>query len=105
MLIDGAGYTVNVSLKLYQFRLSIFFFIPDRSLSTQTAAHVSRSLKPLILGSALVGYGVYKYMNTEQTVTLFPAVSAASVPESQPSVSLRKRVLANLFIVVSEIEL
>lgn len=106
LLIDGAGYPVNVSLKLYQFRLSIyFFFIPDRSLSTQTAAHVSRSLKPLILGSALVGYGVYKYMNTEQTVGLFPAVSAAGVPESQPSVSLRKRVLANLFIVFSEIEL
>ncbi|XP_034328205.2 dye-decolorizing peroxidase YfeX [Magallana gigas] len=58
----------------------------NRSLSTQTAAHVSRSLKPLILGSALVGYGVYKYMNTEQTVGLFPAVSAAGVPESQPSV-------------------
>ena len=82
-----------------------FFFIPDRSLSTQTAAHVSRSLKPLILGSALVGYGVYKYMNTEQTVGLFPAVSAAGVPESQPSVSLRKRVFANLFNVFSEIEL
>lgn len=57
---------------------------------------MSRSLKPLILGSALVGYGVYKYMNTEQTVGLFPAVSAAGVPESQPSVSLWGQVTTSL---------
>lgn len=57
---------------------------------------MSRSLKPLILGSALVGYGVYKYMNSEQTVGLFPAVSAAGVPESQPSVSLCNRVTPSL---------
>lgn len=94
-------------------KLSLFC-VPDRGLSTQTAAHVSRSLKPLILGSALVGYGVYKYMNSEQTIGLFPAVSAAGVPESQPSVSLWKQVTPSLlspvrlsyrnFIVFCEIE-
>ncbi|XP_061183940.1 dye-decolorizing peroxidase YfeX-like [Saccostrea echinata] len=61
----------------------------SRNVSTKAAAgHVSRSLKPLILGTALVGYGVYKYMKSDQSLAeyLMPAVHAAGLPESQPSV-------------------
>ena len=61
-------------------------FVSGRGLSTQTGAHASRSLRPLLLGSALVGYGVYKYVNSDLSPALFPALSAAGVPESQPSV-------------------
>lgn len=78
--------TEGVWVDLNLFSTNNTLFVSGRSLSTQTGAHVSRSLRPLLLGSALVGYGVYKYVNSDLSPALFPALSAAGVPESQPSV-------------------
>lgn len=49
---------------------------------------MGRSLAPLVLGSALAGYGVYKYMKSEESMAQLwvPSLHAAGAVESQPSV-------------------